>query len=166
MRTLVTRRRPLLFLFAAFVPRRETDEKEEAEINRGTGRNPCSPYSPFCSSIHPSIALSTAKVCCDPVFPRPNRSPWPAPRQGPCGQRRGRGGMQQQCRLEGRSSSLALLYLHGAHTSTWKAARWQGRPRARTEEGGGWTDEDGVCEGDKGMRGFNSRTGPGTNWIW
>lgn len=45
--------------------------------------------------------------------------------------------MQQQRRLEGHSSSLALLYLHGAHTSTWKAARWQGRPEGVKEEGEG-----------------------------
>lgn len=72
---------------------------------------------------------------------------------------------QQQRRLEGHSSSLALLYLHGAHTSTWKAARWQGRPGGGGRRGGG-RDEDGVYERDKGMRGFNSQAGPGTNWIW
>lgn len=34
------------------------------------------------------------------------------------------------------SFSLALLYLHGAHTSTWKAVYWQGRPGAKREWGG------------------------------
>lgn len=131
MRTTARRKRPLLLLFAA-------DEEQEAEISRGTGRNPCSQNSPFRSSVHPSIPLSTAKVCRNPVFPGPNRSPLPAPRQGPRGTANGGGvgrEMQRRCRLEGHSSSLALLYLHGAHTSTWKAAYWQGRPRARTEEG-------------------------------
>lgn len=41
-----------------------------------------------------------------------------------------------------------------------------GEAESADRGGGGWTDEDGVCEGDKGMRGFNSRAGPGTNWIW
>lgn len=71
----------------------------------------------------------------------------PTPAQPTEGEREG---MQQRCRLKGRSSSLALLYLHGAHTSTWKAARWQGRPRARTEEVGGGRMRTECVRGIKG----------------
>lgn len=46
------------------------------------------------------------------------------------------------------SLCLSLLYLHGAHTSTWsKAVYWQGTPGVERR---GWIDGDGVCGGIKG----------------
>lgn len=65
--------------------------------------------------------------------------------------------------------SFALLYLHGAHMSTWsKAVYWQGRLET---EWMGWVDGDAKCvwwrgAGDKGTCCDNSKVGPGTNWIW
>lgn len=76
---------------------------------------------------------------------------------------------QQQRRLEGHSSSLALLYLHGAHTSTWKAARWQGRPGGGGEEEGGGGMRTECMSGIKGCEASIAKQvqgliGSGNDW--
>lgn len=114
-------------------------------------------YSPLCPSIHPSISLSFAKVCGDPVFLSPNRSPWLTPCQGLCcsGRRESDATAQRATAQIRDSDTLSLfLCLPRSALSPWCThVDLEGcilAGEARSRERMGWVDGDGVCEGDKG----------------
>lgn len=99
-----------------------------------------------------------ARVCAAPALTRRRAEELQRERPADCSQFR-------RCVSRPCPPPPPLLYLHGAHTSTWsEAARWHGRPGTETR---GWMDGGGCSvSGDKGTRCFNSGAGPGTNWIW
>lgn len=132
---------------------RGAGEDHEAEISRGTGRNPCSRYSPSSSSIHPPISLCPPlKSAAIPPPPSPparskqvsaaRASPRPA-RRRQNGGRGGRAGGRRGAARRG-PQIRGTLFLPRSALSPWcthadlEGCALAGGGRERGRRTGGW----------------------------